>query len=104
MTDYADVSIDIFTAALAVGTGLFAFMVRSRFRGGLFWKPWQVIAPSPFVLAAAEVNHIYEDFGGSTMVATWLHAILEAGFVLMLFYGFYLFYRVGGPPPNESEQ
>jgi len=104
MTDYADISIDILTAALAVGTGLFAYMVRNRFRGGPFWNPWQVIAPSPFVLAAAEANHIYEDFDGSTMLATWLHAILEAGFVLMLFYGFYLFYRAWDSAPEEGPQ
>ena len=92
MTDYADVSIDLFTAALALGTGIFAVIIRDRFKGGILWEPWRVLAASQFVLAAAEVNHIYEDLVGSNALAYWLHVILEAGFVLILFYGFYLLY------------
>jgi hypothetical protein len=103
MTDYVDVSIDLLTASLALGTGFFAFTIRNNFRGGLMWKPWRVIAPSPFVLAAAEANHIYEDLEGPSTLATSLHVILEAGFVLMLFYGFYLFYKVWGASSVEGE-
>lgn len=101
MTDYADISIDLFTAALALGTGVFAMVVRNKFEGGVLWNPWRVLTASPFVLAAAEANHIYEDLAGPNTVAYWLHVILEAGFVLILFYGFYLIYE-GSPLSSEG--
>jgi TRAP-type C4-dicarboxylate transport system permease small subunit len=104
MTDYVDISIDLLTASLALGTGLFAFAVRNSFKGGAMGKPWQVIASSPFVLAAAEANHIYEDFEGTSSLTTWMHAVLEAGFVLMLFYGLVQFYRSREAPADEGEQ
>jgi hypothetical protein len=103
LTDFVDVSIDLFTAALAVGTGAFATLIRRKFAGGALWKPWRVLAASPFVLAAAEVNHIYEDFVGSNTLADSLHVILEAGFVLALFYGFYLIYVASVPLSDEGE-
>ena len=102
MTDYADISIDLFTAALALGTGIFAVLIRNRFKGGILWEPWRVLASSPFVLAGAEANHIYEDLVGSNALAYWLHVILEAGFVLILFYGFYLLYSAWVPQAEEG--
>ena len=101
MIDYSDVSIDLFTAALALGTGIFAMMVQNEFRGGVLRGPWRVLAVSPFILAAAEASHIYEDVVGSSTLAYWLHVLLEAGFVLVLFYGFYLVYDAW-VPSSES--
>jgi len=103
LTDYADISIDLFTAALAVGTGTFALLVSGRFHGGPLWMPWRVLAVSPFVLAAAEANHIYEDFVGTNVLADSLHVILEAGFVLVLFFGLYQVYAASVPPSDEGE-
>ena len=102
MIDYADVSIDLFTAALALGTGIFSVIIRNRFKEGILWEPWRVLTVSPFILAAAEVNHIYEDLVGSSTLAYWLHALLEAGFVLVLFYGFYLLYEAWVPSSERD--
>jgi succinate dehydrogenase hydrophobic anchor subunit len=63
-----------------------------------------VLTLAPFVLAAAEVNHIYEDFEGPTSLASWLHVVLEAGFVLILFYGFYLLFRALSPPSETASE
>ena len=104
MIDYADISIDLFTAALALGTGIFAMIVGGKFRGGILWRPWRILAASPFVLAAAEANHIYEDFVVSSTVAYWLHVILEAGIVLILIYGFYLVYVAWVNPSGEADE
>lgn len=103
MIDFVDVSIDILTAALAVGTGFVAILIRGKFKESILWKPWRILASSPFVLAAAEANHIYEDFVGSNTLAYSFHVVLEAGFVLMLFYGFYLLYKAWVPSQGEEE-
>ncbi len=97
MIDFLDLSVDLVTVAFAVGAGFFAVLVRNQFKGGLMERPWRVIGPSPLVFALGEVVHVGQEYAGDVPQLEFLHVSLEMLFVLMLMYGFYLFYKAWTP-------
>lgn len=89
---------DLIIIVLALGAGVFAFSIRNSFRGGLLWRPWRIIGPSPFLFALGEFFHVLKHiWGDSVPVVDLLHLFAEVGFVAMLMYGFYLFNKVWIP-------
>lgn len=96
MIDVIDVTADTTSVVLALGVAFFAIAIRNRFRGGLLWGPWRVIGPSPILFALGEMSRILEDVLGIPLLNLF-HLIFEVGFLIMLLYGFYLFYKVWTP-------
>ena len=90
-------AVDLVAASLAIGVSFFAFLARSRFKGGVVEKPWRIIGPAPLVYAVGELVHVGQDFYGDL---SWLevgHLLSEGLFLVMLLYGFYLLEKVWTP-------
>jgi hypothetical protein len=98
-----DLTVDLVTFSLAIGAAFFAVLVRNQFKGGMLWRPWSILGPSPLVYAFGEVMHIAgEMMGGSDFLET-VHVACEAIFLMMLMLGFYLLYRAWTPGrPNRA--
>ncbi|MFQ6135293.1 MAG: hypothetical protein ACE5KU_05720, partial [Nitrososphaerales archaeon] len=97
MSEILEITLDIFTVVFALGVAFFALMVRNIFRGGLLWRPWRIIGPSPLLFAFAELNHITQEILGNLPILGYIHSIFETIFLIVLLYGFYLFYKVWRP-------
>ncbi len=92
-----DIIVDLIVTVLALGAGVFAFSIRNRFRGGLLWRPWQIIGPSPFLFALGEFSNVLRDIWGDSVLIESIHLFAEVGFIAMLMYGFYLFNKAWIP-------
>ncbi|MCL5318925.1 MAG: hypothetical protein M1503_11800 [Thaumarchaeota archaeon] len=85
---------------LAAGMFYYAYSIRNTFRGSILWRPLQVFGISPMILVLGELFDIISDIleinGGQPFRVA--HRILETGFMVLLLFGFYLFYRAWRPP------
>ena len=89
--------VDLVAFSLALGISFFAYMIRNRFRGGMLWRPWQIIGPAPLAYAAGELVHVGQDIYGNMWWLEVGHLAFEGLFLILLLYGFYLFYRIWAP-------
>ena len=91
---------DLSTMLLAVGMTYYAYRIRDTFRDSILWRPLQVFGMSPLLVALGELFHVIPeilDLEDSQLFGV-AHQILETGFMALLLYGFYLFYRAWRPP------
>lgn len=89
-----DVVIDLVAFSLAIGISFFAFLIRNKFRGGMLWRPWQIIGPAPPAYAAGELVHVGQGVYGDVQLLQVGRLAFEGLFLVMLLHGFYLFYRI----------
>src|SRR3990170_6367080 len=91
---------DLSTMLLAFGMTYYAYRIRDTFRDSILWRPLQVFGMSPLLVALGELFHVIPeilDLEDSQLFGV-AHQILETGFMALLLYGFYLFYRAWRPP------
>ena len=84
-------------AGLEFATWFFAFETRKTFKGGIFWNAWRFIAPSLLFLMANQLILTYEAVNGSTDMIDAVAESFEAMGTILIFVGFYLFYKAWNP-------
>ncbi len=84
-------------AGMALATWFFGFETRKTFKGGIFWRAWQLIATSLLFFMANQIVDFYEAIYGSSSGGDAVAESFEALTTIFLLVGFYLFYKAWNP-------
>jgi len=92
--EYVLMAISAVTALFAIGLSSYGYALLKTFKGGELEKPFKILAPSGFILAASEATSIF----GSTIIDDWLINVIQITarslFILTLFLGFHRFSKL----------
>jgi hypothetical protein len=92
--EYLMAALSAATALFAIGVAFYGYLLLGIFKGGELAKPFQILAPSAFLLAASETVAIVGGLLITEWVAEVIQITLRSLFLLSLFWGFYRFNRL----------
>lgn len=97
----------------ASGAAAIAFGLRKTFEGGIFERPWRVIAISPIPYALAQAIELVQATQRKSQAFGVVASVFEVAFLIILFSGFFMFASAWGgnrskegaasPPEREGE-
>jgi hypothetical protein len=92
MVDWVEVGLDLIVVTFSLGLSFYSYHLSKSFRGGWFEFSFKVLAVSALLFAIAESLDVMKEFTEVHLLGN-AHIILEAVFVLLLFYAFRSFHK-----------
>jgi hypothetical protein len=100
MVNIVEVTLDLVVVTFSLGLSFYTYHLSRSFRGGWFEHPFKVLTISALLFAVAESLDVVKELTEVHLLAN-VHILLEAAFVLLLFYVFRSFHKSWGQLKNE---